>query len=45
MQIMFHILKNDSAKKYVVPLEPPPSQTDARSISTISPDANDARGR
>jgi hypothetical protein len=31
--------KNDSAKKCVVPLEPP-TQTDARSILTISAHAN-----
>jgi hypothetical protein len=33
---MFHVKKNDSAKKYVVPLELP----DARSILTISTDVN-----
>jgi hypothetical protein len=32
---------NDSAKKCVVPLEPPPFKTDTRSISTISTDKNE----
>jgi hypothetical protein len=40
----FHVFKNgNSRKKCVVPLEPPPTQMDARSISTIPTDANGPR--
>jgi hypothetical protein len=40
-KLCFHVIKNGkSRKKCVVPLEPPPTQMDARSISTISAEAN-----